>query len=433
MNLRCFATLLVLVAGACGGTTAVDPIVRPASSGEPAAPPDPGALPGPTPGAKEPSLATGPYTGLVGTTDVSILYPLPISGGFASFVQPSEAGAHGPLLPAAFVDVVLGPEGGLERTTAEHPSKYADLRIVSVRLDPCSARGNGGCRTEVRVVLQALYNEVTGAAGDPVGSTGATDGGVHVMYDVPEPELVTMMKQILTLKKANGDLATQELGPHPILAAQGADGAFAKGLRSILLEHLGEARIGRVTAFDHNFNPEMDGWTFSTFDRSGATLTQGKIPFVDRGGQTVAGSDALVALTDSSAETFSQPAAPDQVNLLVRGGRPAPGSAGVATLQPALEAALRIQNPTLHNAETTDCANCHLAEGARNVGESLYALKSANPANGFKPSRSVARKDERTSVTNLHAFSYLHRKISVMARTAHESILAADRMEAKVK
>ena len=436
MNLRCLPSLLVLVAaaayGACGGTTALDPIVGPAASGEPGATPVPGTPGTPPPGTTEPLPPTGPYTGLVGTTDVSILYPLPSSGGFADFVRPSEAGAHGALFPSAFADLALGVGGSLERVFSDPPSKYGDMRLVSVRLDPCSARGGSGCTSEVRAVFQALYT-VTTAGGDPIGSTGATDGGVHVTYDVPDAELVTMMKQILTLKKANGDLATQELGLHPILAAQGVGGAFAQGLRTILLAHLGEARIGRVTAFDHNFVTDGDGWTFGIFDRSGATLTRGKIPFVEGGQETVGGTSTEVPLGDSSAFIFPHPTAPDQVALLVAVDRPTPGTLQVATLQPALEAALRIQNPTLHTAESTQCHNCHLAEGARNVGESVYGLKSANPANGFKPSRSVARKDERTSVTNLHAFGYLHRQISIMARTAHESIVVADAMEAKVK
>ena len=42
-------------------------------------------------------------------------------------------------------------------------------------------------------------------------------------------------------------------------------------------------------------------------------------------------------------------------------------------------------------------------------------------------------KSERASVTNLHAFGYLHRKVSIMQRTANESAVVADAMEQKVK
>jgi acetyl esterase/lipase len=40
---------------------------------------------------------------------------------------------------------------------------------------------------------------------------------------------------------------------------------------------------------------------------------------------------------------------------------------------------------------------------------------------------------DRSSVTNLHAFGYLHRKISIMQRTANESTVVRDFMDQKVK
>lgn len=416
MNVLRIASVLVAVA-ACGGSVAVDPI-----GGAQRTEPDPGA--------QEPdAAAAGPvlYTGLVGTTDVSILYPLPAVGASTNFVQPSEAGAHGVLLPAGFVDAVVGPVGRLDGEIAT----YAELRLVSVRLDSCSARGGAGCKSEIRAVFQPLYDEPV-SAGEPPAGIAARDGAIHVMYDVPDAELVATMKEILALKKANGNIATQELGPHPILAAQGLDGSFAVGLRTILLAHVGEARIARVTAFNHD-NSEGDFWTFSIFDRTGATLVLGKIPLHEGGNQLVSGTSAVAALSDSSANMVTQQGLPDSVADLVSAGRPAAGSVGVGALEPTLESAVRIQNPSLHNAETTPCANCHLAEGARNIGESTYGFKSANPANGFTSSRSVAHKDERTSVTNLHAFGYLGRKVAIMTRTANESLVIADAMEAKVK
>ncbi len=94
-----------------------------------------------------------------------------------------------------------------------------------------------------------------------------------------------------------------------------------------------------------------------------------------------------------------------------------------------MTAALRVQNPTLHSAETMDCANCHLAEGARRIGESTFGLSTAS---AFQHARSLARVDERTSVTNLHAFSYLHRQVSIMQRTANESAMVADRLEGRM-
>lgn len=422
------------LAVACGGAAAVDPIGAPADGGAAAAieagtSPDPGVTPTPA----TPTMPTGPYTGLVGTTDVSILYPLPAGATADDFVGPTATGAHGELLPKAVFDTVL--EGrSLERVTFEPPSGHGALRLVSVRLDPCSARGGSGCRSEVRAVFQALYQKAAGLEDDPSAGIAATDGGVHVIYDVPDAELVTMLKQILTLKKANGDLALHELAPHPILAAQGLGGGFATGLRGILLEHIGDARIGRVTFFDHNFDPDGDGWLFGVMDRVGGSMAPGRIPGVVGGFKLmVMGSGTRSPLAASSAEAGSaggrfNPGA-DSVLELVSPGRPAPGPQS-STLQPAYEAALRVQNPTLHTAESIDCANCHLAEGAARLGETEYGRLSPTK---FGHPRSLAYVTAATSVTNLHAFGYLHRKVAIMQRTANESAVVAAALEPRVK
>lgn len=428
-------SLLGAFAAACGGTISVDPI-----EGQPKTDPSGGAAgPGTTPVTPAPKAPIGPYSGLVHTTDVSILYPLPASGGSAALPKPLDEDAFGPLLPSAAYDAVTGGgTRGLDRTTTDPPSGYAQLGVVSLRLDPCSARrGAATCTSEVRLVFQALY-EKTGAApdGDPSVGTAATDGALHVAYDVPDAELVVMMKQILTLKAAEGGLASQILEPHPILTKQGIAGNFGKGLRAILLEHLGGSRIARITSFDHNMDPDSDGWNFEIFDAVGGTFTRKSVPHLvgAQTGQLIGGSSAFEAipLAQSFAFAMSSGVGPDQVSALIGSSRPQPGAAGAqATMQPAFDAALRVQNPTVHNAETTDCGNCHLAEGAKLAGASLYSLKSASAFT--HPTRSLDYKTESKSVTNLHAFGYLHRRVSIMQRTANESVVVADAMEKKVK
>jgi hypothetical protein len=430
-----FSSLIVAVAAAACGGIATSPEGDPSSTGPG------GAARGPTPpasgdpGAAAPTKAprpVGPHTGTVATTDVSILYPLPAGAASRDFVRASASGAHGSLLPRTALDAVLSGRSLDNRNPAS--MSYDALGLVSVRLDPCSARGSasaaGTCRSEVRLVFQALYERSAADPVDPadpsVGSA-ATDGGVHVVYDLTLAELATMLQQILTLKHASGDGATEELGPHPILVAQGLGGVFAQGLRDIVLEHAGEDRIGRVTFFDHQ-NSEGDTWTFGVFDRTpagaGGVLTATTIPLTDSTTQTVSGSSAVGAFTSSFADGTSSTGG-DSLTPLLTSGRPAPGSAGVASLQVAFDAALRVQNPTLHDVQTTDCATCHLAEGARRVGEDVYALSTAN---AFTHRRSLARVDSRSSVTNLHAFGYLGRQVAVMQRTANESVIVADSM-----
>ena len=422
------ALLSLLAAAACGG-------IAPSSSNEPSPPAtgpsagEPPALgaPGSSENPPAPKYPVGPYTGAVATTDVSILYPLPTNARASDLVRASAAGSHGALFPKSVVETVH-PGGALDRNAAS--TGYAALGLVSIRLDPCSARGSAGapsaCRSEVRLVFQELYDKLPGEDNDASAGPAATDGAFHVVYDVPEAELVTMLREMLTLKKANGDVGLQQLAPHPILTEQGLGGAFAQGLRDIVLEHVGDDRIARVTFFDHA-NNEIDQWSFGVFDRTtpAAPFLATTIATTDSITQTFAGSSTLGPLAQSYAETAPTAPAADSLAPLLDGSRPAPGSAAVAALQPAFDAALRLENPTLRNVETADCVSCHQAEGAGRVGKDLYALSTAS---AFTHSRSLARVDERTSVTNVHAFGYLHRKVSIMQRTANESVLVADRM-----
>ncbi len=363
-----------------------------------------------------PPQPKGPYTGLVGTTDVSILYPLPGAGEIATFVRPSEVGNHGPLFAATDFTTVLSGHTALERTSSSPASGYANLGLVGVRLDPCSARrGPRTCTSEVRLVLQALDTTMTG--------TTALDGALHIVYDVPEAELLDMAQEILTLKKAHGDLALQELAPHPILASQGLGGAFATGLRSIVLFHLGSERVARATAFDHNMDPDSDGWNFVSFERVGGALSPHMIPFHKSNQQTVAGSPATTEnlVTESHATLFSA-GGPDDVQAILS---PARTETGITPdMRASFAAALRVEDPTVHNAETTTCGNCHLAEGATRIGKGF----GLSDAGAFTSPRSLARVDQRTSVTNLHAFGYLGKQVSIMQRTANESVQVADRI-----
>lgn len=422
---------LALAAGACGG-------IAPSSSGAPspaASDSPPGTLPAPGDPSSSasppvPKHPLGPYTGLVATTDVSILYPLPLKAHAADLVRASVVGAHGALLPPSVFETVH-PSGPLDGVSGV--SGYGSIGLVSLRLDPCSARGSAGapgaCRSEVRLVFQELYDKVPGEAGDPFAGPAASDGALHVVYDVEEAELLVMLKQILTLKKANGDVGLQLLAPHPILAEQGLSGAFAQGLRDIVLEHVGADRIARVTFFDHR-NTEIDDWTFGVFERATPVfpLLAATIPTTDSTTQTFSGSGTGGPIAQSFAETAQTVPAADSLAPLLGGSRPTPGSPQVATLQPSFDAALRLENPNLRNAETTDCVSCHQAEGARRIGE-IYSLSKAS---AFKHSRSLGRVDERTSVTNVHAFGYLHRQVSIMQRTANESVIVAERMAASL-
>jgi len=411
-----------------GGTAAPGPIAPPGTPSPPSSPSPPSP---PTQTADEP---VGPSSEAIATTDVSILYPLPATATIDDFVKPTSAGAQGVLFSKATFDALAGGVTRLEPSAAQ-PSGYDSLRLISLRLDPCSVRNTtipGDCRSEVRLVLQALYTKMAGADGDPSSGPAATDGALHVVYDVPAPELDVMMNEILTLKRSNGNLGRVELAPHPILVAQGLKGTFAQGLRSTVLAHLGDARVARVTFFDHQDQGEGHTWAFGAFDRDtsapGATFTATAIPNVGAIGEVVGGSSAFsTSVATSSANIQATIRPKDDLAELISGYRTTP-PANASTLQAQLVTALELENPKLRNVQNADCASCHLAEGAHRVGAEVFGLSTASR---FVHSRSLARVDQRTSMTNLHAFGYLRRQVSIMQRTANESVLVAESFTAR--
>src|SRR4051812_37992568 len=77
------ASCLALAGGiACNGSVGEDPPRdEPSTNDVPKTPAANGGSPTPTPGPKPIApQPVGPYTGVVGTTDVSILYPMPVLG-----------------------------------------------------------------------------------------------------------------------------------------------------------------------------------------------------------------------------------------------------------------------------------------------------------------------------------------------------------------
>jgi len=365
------------------------------------------AAPSPTEPSLPGNIDPSPPAPAIETTDISILYPLPLRGQSTAFVRPTTEGVHGQFLPeTAFAQVV--PRGALDESQI---SNYASLAVIGLRLDPCYPKKAtpSGCKSEVRVVFQAVST-------DGAGDTSAADGALHVSYAVPEFEIREMLRAIQEAK-AKRTNPSNELGPHPILAAEGLGGSFALRLRAVMMQRLGERRISRITFYDHSVGPNGDQWTFGMVDHIGRTFTPVLVPTTTSLTQTVSGSQPHALLEASFAQLVGQAPTKDPVTSLVGSQRPLPGTAEALALSKGFDAAVRVENPTLHNTDTTDCVNCHLAEGAHRVGSGTY---------GFKPDKAEgpvpARRDQRTSVSNLHAFGYLKREVSISQRTANESM-----------
>jgi hypothetical protein len=348
-----------------------------------------------------PQIPFGPHDSAVASADVSILYPIDAATDRDQLIGGAEVGQYGPLLGADLL-ASLGSGG------------FSDLRLVSVRLDPCAAHGN--CGSEVRVVWQPVLAQ---------GDTLVDDGAVHAIYAVPADELQRLLEQILTLKAMYGAGVSygDSLGVQPILAGTGLDGGFARGLHALWLAHLGQERITRATVLAH-LNLDGDFWQLKRFDRQGDAMVAVDVVGTSSPVTMVAGSSALAGTLGAiGASVQVMPTVPAMIPI-VSGGRP---SQATPELSDAFAAAIATLDPTRHNSEDTDCLSCHVAEGAHSIGVREYGFVDTG---AFASARSLAYVRAGSAITNFHAFGYLGTSISVMQRTANESALVADRMQA---
>ncbi|MBP6629376.1 MAG: hypothetical protein KBG28_09230 [Kofleriaceae bacterium] len=350
---------------------------------------------------------------VVETADATLLFPLP-SRVDAGLLRADDVGRHGPLIPPS----VIGQP--LDNLDALRVNTEADLRLVGLRLDPCSARA--GCSPEVRAVFQPLLE-----LDQPTPGVHAADAAVHVFYDVPLDELVALQRDLLVLKTQHGAGAdyTQPLGVHPVLAAQGLDGPFAQGLRPLLLDALGADRIARVTVFTHEF-PDSDAWTFHLFERGPAGLSAAPIAGHAQATQSVFGSDPLATALGGLDEAAPPMTLASLARLTSSGRAEAPGAALIA----GLAEAVAVQDPAQHDSESIDCVSCHAAEGGRAIATDELGL---TPVAEFSHPRDLAYQRPARAAANLHAFSYLGREVSVMRRTVHEAVLAAEQLQALLR
>ncbi len=336
----------------------------------------------------------------VEAADVSILYPLPDTRD--QLIQPSEQAAYGQLFPEALFPTAIGP--------VDIGITYADMRLIALRLDPCSARNN--CNSEVRAIFQPVV--------DVDGGPTVADGAIHVFYGMPREELVKLLDEILGFKELyGGDVKYgSELGPQPILAAYGLDSPFARGLHALVLEHLGESRIERFTERNHQL-PYGDRWDFYLFDGDG--LPRQMIATTTTDEQQLTGTHEDPA--NAGGVVGVSPPLASQLIPIVDVNRPADVTDDIRA---GYARAIELQDPTKENSESIDCVSCHLAEGARYIGETQYGLV---PDGAFQSARSLAHERDLDAVTNLHMFAYNGRSVSVMQRVANESAVTADAMQ----
>lgn len=385
--MRSVVAALVLVLTACGGAP----------------------LPGPPPPAEG-----GPKLTL---NDVSFLLPLPIVNREASLLGMAADGAMGPLLPRRLYD---GLPLLVQGETADQ--LYGELRVVSVRVDPCfpgsTPPAAPTCVKQLRLVAQPLFTKD--------GAVTTRDATVHLFYSLPDAAFAKAVKTLFELDELAGDMTNGPLDVHPVIRRQGLDGPYHGKLKQLVLDVCGSATLSRVAFMSVDAQSTL--WQFGAFNVVGGALVDDLIPRMPM--------LKVQAFQEFGSESFRNgalvPAAPnDQLDTLLR--ETDMRFADRRTLDKALTSALRIEHPERSSPKTIDCASCHVASRARTNAERFHAIDNSQnvdlfTAPGFDLSRLDAVKEQPKA---LRAFGYFGRDSAFSQRTINESAAVAKALEAQ--
>lgn len=366
-----------------------------------------------TPSAS-PSTATTPTAAVavrsLATNDVSVLFPLG-RGDLWAASMPARAGQ--PLLPKSAVDLAGRP---VIRELQGPDATYAGLRVVSLRFDPCFS-GNP-CYPQIRLVLQGL--SANGAS--------AFDGAFHALYNLTPDEFAAVtakLKVLAALSPENDGVTRLEVSPS--LLAQGMTGAYASGLRDLVVQYIGAPNLAKLT-FMTRAAGGGDRWDFGGFNLK---------DFQPGGAFPIAGLDGSTLLQTvreggggggrgggpGGAQAYAYNVTPDPLRgelALVLNSATAQNTAP-ADRQRAMDALTRVENPALESPDTVDCAACHLANRVRGHLQTTFSLSSSLSYSGSAEAARLIGGAERDN-ENLRAFGYFNDQPAISQRAANETI-----------
>jgi hypothetical protein len=351
--------------------------------------------------------------------DVSFLFPLPTTRGDANDLLGTDAkAAHGPLLSAESFGRLVSyslPDPSEDSTFHERGfDQQKNWRVVAARFDPCAKNDpkDALCNVQLRLVAQGVE---PGKASDDFD---AADQAMHLIYQFDGAEAKALQADILGLKKdqsTNG----KELGVHPVMAKEGLKGAYATALKDIILKYAGEDRLPFATVM-LTLNAGL--WRFARGDHSPTGLTQAQVPFSSE--KTIGFHGTTGVIGNFELDVAPPATGADNVNDIVQtGGAANPAFKGpffrlpAAKQEAAVNAALRIENPTMHAPGTLDCVSCHQASRSlrRFKGAPFLDAKDGNPNRYVPPSGVTATfsGDRDGGEYNVHAFGYLGRDVAI--------------------
>jgi hypothetical protein len=353
--------------------------------------------------------------------DVSLLFPLPttLAERDGNMLAASSVGPRGALLPGSAYDAV----GRIIALSQEAPIE--SLRVVAMRLDPCFAvlapsLTGDGCEAQLRLVMQPISEFASSTGAHP-----AFDASVHTFYRLTRPEVYALKDALVALRLASsGGEHLGPLAPHPLLVAQGLGGAYATGLRTLIVGAAGASNLSRIATMSSTGSAE---WRFKIFDVDSTTgqVSPREIATLPAGTST----QSIVAFNINAPDaSFNPPSAsPDEFSELASTTNAA--SLTLAARHAQFEGLVRTENPRRTTPETVACASCHFAMTVKKrIAEPQYGLLDSAATDAFRLDPQLAlvidvrpRFAVQSVDFNVHAFSYNGNDAAIVQRTVNES------------
>lgn len=390
-------------------------------------------------GTDDSNLETDLRPELAQVNDVSILFPLAkTKAGFDNgYLTPASLGRGGALLTPQVYEKAFGPPGTLLIGGTPPAPLLKGLKLVAVRFDPCFAELNptneATCKNQMRLVFQTLSFKNN--------QTVAADDAIHVFFSLTREELKKAVQTIIAMRRrVVQDKRLGPLGPHPLLRTTTGDlsAATSKELNQLVLSLAGPANLVQFTQF--SVSGLDTTWNFSGFDVKANKAM--KIPSLPAGDDEHVAFFAGFTPGQLEGDPAFVPAskAPSVDNIQALGNRLTAKAASPAVRGTSFSALLRLENPTIHTPDTTDCASCHAVEPIRKfVGVKLFSSEmTAASAAAFKPdARWVPEADMAAAAqtdtgVNVHMFSYKGTVASVHRRVINESAAIVAHINSKV-
>jgi hypothetical protein len=308
------------------------------------------------------------------------------------------------------------------------------FRLASIRVDPCGnsigrvATGDA-CAHEVRMVWQPL---------ELVDSKVFTrDLNLHSIYRLDDSSFASFLQGLRSLRSSSA-AKSEALQPHPIMAEEGSEGPYFKGLIQLLTASVGPKNLHRI-AFFADTNPSFMGhWPMLAFDIVDGAIVRSPSPTlghaegeVQKIVQRIEGAPRRLGeplptgkFANNLFPLFDDTVAKDEAEMLAFFG---------AFLTKKYVSALAIDNPTIHEPANADCASCHMATIEKfKVKREMDSMGLEIPKVEFTSNRwnLETKVDENFSNTSLQIFSYFQSQSKIAPRAIHDAAHSADMIEA---